>query len=99
MVSWAQANMSEAEIDAYNTAVNSTNPDVIKMAVMGLKGRYEATNGAEPALVSGDLGGVTGAVFESWAQVREAMRDPKYAKDPAYRREVEQKLGRSNPIN
>ena len=30
-------------------------------------------------------------VFESVAQVTEAMNDPRYAKDPAYRKKVEDK--------
>lgn len=98
MVTWAATNMTQAEIEAYDKAVNSTNPDVIKMAVMGLKGRYETVNGSEPQLLSGDVGAVSGAKFESWAQVREAMRDPKYSKDPAYRAQVEAKLARSTPI-
>ena len=98
MAAWASANMTEAEIEVFNKAVNATNPDIVKMAVMGLKGRYEADNGSEPQLAGGDFGATTGSVFESWAQVREAMKDPKYSKDPAYRRDVEQKLGRSNPM-
>lgn len=98
MTQWATANMSEAEIDAYNQAVNSNNPDVIKLAVNGLKGRYQAANGSEPNLIGGDQGEASGSVYESWAQVTQAMRDPRYSKDPAYRRQVEQMLARSNPI-
>jgi len=98
MTQWATANMSEAEIDAYNSAVNSNNPDVIKLAVNGLKGRYQAANGSEPNLIGGDLGETSGGSYESWAQVTQAMRDPRYAKDPAYRRQVEQTLAKSNPI-
>lgn len=97
MTAWAATNMTPEEIASYDKAVNSTNKDVVKLAVLGLKGRYEAANGSEPNLEGGDLTG-SEAVYESWEQVREAMRDPKYAKDPAYRRQVEQKLGRSNPI-
>lgn len=98
MIQWATANMTDAEIDTFNKAVNSTNPDVVKLAVTGLKGRYEASNGSEPDLAGGGFGAADGPSFESWAQVTEAMRDPRYAKDPAYRRGVEQKLARSNPI-
>ena len=36
--------------------------------------------------------------FESWAQVTEAMRDPRYDKDEAYRRKVEQRLAVSQNI-
>ena len=34
--------------------------------------------------------------FKSWAQVTEAMADPKYAKDIAYQQEIKNKLQNSN---
>ena len=37
-----------------------------------------------------------GDQFKSNAQLVEAMNDPKYENDPAYRREVMEKLERSN---
>lgn len=98
MVQWAAANMSAAEQAAFNTTVSSSSADQVKFAVAGLKARYEAVNGSSPDLTGGE-GSTSGAeVFESWAQVKEAMKDPRYAKDPAYRGRVEQKLGRSNPV-
>ena len=36
--------------------------------------------------------------FGSVAQVTEAMNDPRYSKDPAFRKEVEDKLARSSVI-
>ncbi|MFZ9656653.1 MAG: capsid assembly protein, partial [Limnohabitans sp.] len=36
--------------------------------------------------------------FESTAQVVEAMSDPKYQADPAFRRKVQEKLARSNVL-
>ena len=36
--------------------------------------------------------------FESIAQVTEAMSDPRYDKDPAYRASVEKKIARSSVI-
>lgn len=98
MIDWAKANMKPAEIDAFNKAVEGNDVNAIQFAVSGLKARYEAVNGTDPKLVGGGNSPTTGDVYESWAQVKEAMRDPRYAKDPAYRSKVEQKLGRSNPI-
>lgn len=98
MVGWAKANMSPDEIATFNMAVGSNNVDAIKLAVLGLKARYEGANGSEPDLIGGNQGNASGDVFESWAQVRAAMSDPLYKKDPAYRSKVEAKLGRSNPI-
>ena len=36
--------------------------------------------------------------FESMAQVVAAMQDPLYASDPAFRKQVEEKLSRSNVV-
>lgn len=99
MVQWAQANMKPAEIEAFNSVVGGSDADKIQFAVSGLKARYEAVNGSDPTLMGGNTNVATGDVFESWAQVKEAMRNPKYASDPAYRSKVEAKLGRSNPVH
>lgn len=94
---WAATNWSEDQIQAYNQAVNSNKADVISNAVMGLKAAYDAANGSEPNLINGDTNDGVGPVYETWAQVTEAMRDPRYAKDAAYRRQVEAQLARSTP--
>lgn len=96
MVNWAKANVPEADLKAYNDAVSSGNKEQAALAVQGMYARYQAANPAEPNLVQGQTNGNSGDVFENWFQVQEAMRNPLYAKDPAYRAKVEQKLGRSN---
>lgn len=94
MAEWAAANLSKAELDAYNEAVDSGDMSVVRSAVMSLAFRYQRDAGRDPNLVGGNSGGMTG--FESLAQLTAAMKDPRYNTDPAYRREVEQKLARSN---
>lgn len=91
---WAVANLSEAELEAYNKAVDSGDMNTVRSAVMSLAYRYQRSVGREPSLVGGSNGGLTG--YESLAQLTAAMKDPRYQSDPAYRREVEQKLARSN---
>jgi hypothetical protein len=98
MVQWATTSMSPAEINAFNAAVNGSDADQIKFAVSGLKARYEQVNGSEPNLMGGQQSTNTGDTFDTWFKVKEAMRDPRYSKDAVYRRGVEEKLGRSNPI-
>lgn len=99
MVTWAKANLSPAEIDAYNTAVSSGNMDQAKLAALGLKMKFEKANGSDPQrLLGGDTTAQTSDVFESVAQLKEAMKDPRYKNDPAYRAKVQQKLGRSNVL-
>lgn len=94
MAEWAVANLTQAELDAYNEAVDSGDMSVVRSAVMSLAFRYQRDVGRDPNLVGGNSGGMTG--FESLAQLTAAMKDPRYTTDPAYRREVEQKLARSN---
>ena len=96
MVDWASKNMTEGEKQAYNKAVNSGEMDTVKLAVNALKGQFERANGVEPKLVTGKAQPTVEQGFESWAQVTEAMSNPKYAKDIAYQNEVKNKLANSN---
>ena len=92
MMDWAKENLTQEEIQAYNTTVNTQDVATVKLAVSGLKARMG--NNSEPTFVQGKTG--TGpAAFESWAQVTQAMADPRYSKDPAYQKEVSDKLRRS----
>lgn len=94
MVQWAATNMSAAEQDAFNTSVVGT-PAQMSQAILGLKSRYEGSMGRDPVLLAGQQGGTPAseAPFASRAQVTEAMNDPRYKKDPAYRAMVERRIG------
>ena len=95
MAQWASKNMSDGEKKAYNEAVNSSNMDTVKLAVDSLKAKYQAANGTEPNLVQGKATPVAEQGYDSWAQVTEAMADPRYAKDPAYQAAVKAKIANS----
>ena len=95
MSDWAGNNLSETEKQAYNTAVNSKDLEAVKLAVVGLKARYAQATGSEPTLVEGKASPSAEQGFASWAQVTQAMSDPRYAKDPAYQAEVKSKLANS----
>ena len=95
MSEWAGQNLSETEKTAYNSAVNSKDLEAVKLAVVGLKARYSQATGSEPKLVEGKSSASGEQGFQSWAQVTQAMSDPRYAKDPAYQTEVKNKLANS----
>jgi hypothetical protein len=96
LTEWAAANLSEAEVNAYNEAVNSNDLGKVQQAVLGLKARHEARVGFEPKrTVSGNAKPVVD-VYESVAQLTADMANPLYGKDPAFRAKVEAKLARSN---
>ena len=63
---------------------------------MALKSTYLENTGSEGDLLTGSSAKETKDVFQSQAQVVEAMSDPKYDRDPAYRKSVMEKLERSN---
>ncbi|MBX6334403.1 capsid assembly protein [Candidatus Saccharibacteria bacterium] len=94
MKEWAAANMDPAEIERFNRAVASEDMTVVENAVLGLAFRYQQEAGRDPKLIGGGNAGES--AFQSVAQLVEAMKDPRYEKDPAYRKQVEQRLARSN---
>lgn len=98
MTEWAAGNIPEAEIDAFNSIIETGNVTSIKMAVEGLKARYERAVGTKGRLLQGDTTGPAGGAFRSVAEIVAAMKDPRYAKDPAYRKDVEQRVALSNAL-
>lgn len=92
IANWAKANLSKEEIDVYNEALRSPGS---KFALDNLKAKFEAAVGSEPALLGGSKA-APGNVFRSTAELTAAIGDPRYAKDPAYRQDVQEKLARSN---
>ena len=96
MTTWAAENMEADEIAAFNRIVQGSNDGAqIRLAIAGLYAQYTASEGREPQLLGGKPSSNSGSKFESTAQVIEAMNDPRYATDPAYRKAVEKQLSRS----
>ena len=95
LIEWAGDNLSDAEIDTFNDLLGSGNVAAVKMAVSGLAAQRGAGQAQEPERTI--AGGTPPAAdkFENWAQVQEAMSDPRYYKDAAYNAEVVAKIGRS----
>jgi len=95
LTGWAKDNMPTKELELYNSMVAGST-DNAKMAVEWLMSKREATEGSEPRLVQGKPQGITRDTFRSTEQLVAAMKDPRYKSDPAYRSDVEAKVGRSN---
>jgi hypothetical protein len=96
MIQWAGANLPPEEIEGFNQIINTQPMSAVKMAVAGLHARYTAVEGREPKLIGGRASKGSSDKFESTTQLVEAMSDPRYSKDPAYQRKVQEKLGRSS---
>ena len=95
LTDWAKANMDTNELNLYNSMVE-TGTDNAKMAVEWLMSKREAAEGVEPNLVTGKAKAASKDEFRSTNEVVAAMKDERYGKDPAYTKDVELKLGRSN---
>lgn len=95
MIGWASQNMTEQEIELYDSIMERGDPAAAYFAVQALAYRYQDSNGVEGSLVQGKSPS-TGSGFRSQAELVQAMSDPRYDSDPAYRQDVSRKLERSN---
>jgi hypothetical protein len=95
---WAADALDADDITAFNSVMDSGDLGAMKLALAGLKAQYDAENGSEPKLLTTDNSASSADVFRSSAELTAAMKDPRYARDPAYRRDIEQKLARSNNV-
>ena len=80
----------------YDAVMEQGNPLACFFAVQALKYRYDDASGVDGQMITGKAPSTRGDQFKSQAQVVEAMSNPKYDKDPAYRREIMEKLERSD---
>ena len=95
LTSWAAENLSETKLDAFNDMIDRGNSTAIQIAVAGLRAEYEAQEGYEGRMLTGKSAPAADG-FRSQAEVVQAMSDPRYDRDEAYRQDVYDKLERSN---
>ena len=93
---WASEALSEVELEAFNTTVDSGSLAQIQMVMAGLQARYQAENGYEGTQLQGKAPSNSRDTFRSQAEVVEAINDPRYDRDPAYRNDILMKLERSD---
>ena len=96
MLNWARTNLSQEEISAFDSIVNTGSVGAIRIAAAGLKAQYDAANGVEGTMYTGKAPKSNGDVFRSQQELVRAMSDPRYDNDPAYRQDIIEKLDRSD---
>tara|TARA_R100001463_G_scaffold8407_2_gene25778 strand:+ start:94 stop:876 length:783 start_codon:yes stop_codon:yes gene_type:complete len=96
MMSWAQQNVAEQEVNMYDAVMEMGNPMAAYFAVQALALKYQDQSGRDGQLLTGKAPKSTGDSFKSQAELIKAMEDDRYNDDPAYRQEVQAKLERSN---
>lgn len=95
MLGWAGENLSEAEIDMYDDVMDSGDPAACFFAVQALMARYGDSTGVDGELLTGKSPSSVAQGFRSQAELVQAMSDPRYESDPAYRSDVINKLENS----
>jgi len=95
LTAWAKTGLTADEQTAFNRAVTSGDRPQMKLAVAGLKSRYEQNFGTTPNLAQGTAGTASGDVYASAREMTTDMKNPLYKTDAAYRARVEAKIGRS----
>ena len=95
LVEWAGNTLPQNEIDSFNRALESPNNQDGLFAIKSLHAQYQLANNT-PNLIQGSTGTSGSDGYKSLIQMSEAMRDPRYNSDPAFREEVTRKLEASN---
>ena len=96
MTEWASSNLSEQEIAMFDKVMDFGDPNAAYFAINSLAQRYQDAVGFDGKLLTGKASSSNKAGFRSQAEMIEAMQDPRYDRDPAYRQEVMQKLEASD---
>ena len=96
MLRWANQNLNEQEVKMFDQVMEQGNPLAAFFAVRALSYRYTDARGYEGKMLTGNAPKQSGDQFRSQAEVVQAMSDPRYDKDSAYRQDVMKKLERSN---
>ena len=99
MLQWAGTHLDQQQIDLYDSVMQKGDPAACYWAVQALAFRMAETEGWTPQdFLSGSTPQQRADVFRSQAEVVEAMSDPRYDRDPAYRQDIMEKLERSNDL-
>ena len=92
LLGWAKDNFSQQEIDMYDNIMDSGNAEAAFFAIQALALRYQDSVGTEGELIQGKAATDSSQGFRSQAELVQAMNDPRYERDAAYRTDVMRKL-------
>jgi hypothetical protein len=96
MINWAGQNLSQEEVGMYDSVMGKGDPNAIFFAVQALNNKYNDAVGSDGQLLTGRGSNAADNSFRSQAELVAAMNDPRYDRDPAYRRDVIGKLENSD---
>ena len=96
MIDWAGNTLSQDEIEMYDAVMATGNANSIYWAVQALNNKYTDAVGSEGPLLTGRGSAESNTAFRSQSELVQAMSDPRYDNDPAYRADVMAKLENSD---
>ena len=99
MLQWAGANLNQQEIDMFDAVMQRGDALGAFFAIRSLAYRYNDAAGYEGKMLTGNAPKTSGTQFRSQQEVIQAMSDPRYESDPAYRKDIMDKLTRSPKVN
>lgn len=96
MLKWAAGSLEQKEIDMYDAVMERGDPNSVYFAVQALVARYNDATGTDGKLLTGKGSADKQTGYRSQAELVQAMSDPRYETDPAYRNDVIQRLEQSD---
>ena len=99
MIDWAQKSLNEQEVKMFDAVMERGDPLAAFFAVRSLAYAYNDAIGYDGNMVQGKAPRQSNDQFRSQQEVVRAMADPRYEEDPAYRRDIMEKLERSPNVN
>ena len=99
MLQWAGANLNQQEIDMFDAVMQRGDALGAFFAIRSLAYRYNDAAGYEGKMLTGNAPKTSGTQFRSQQEVIQAMSDPRYESDPAYRKDIMDKLTRSPNVS
>jgi hypothetical protein len=97
MIDWAGQNFSKEEVQMYDSVMAKGDPNAIFFAVQALNSKYTDAVGNDGQLLTGKRSAAQqDAQFRSQQELVQAMNDPRYDRDPAFRDDVMRKLQNSD---
>ena len=99
MIDWAQKSLNEQEVKMFDAVMEKGDPLAAFFAVRSLAYAYNDAVGYDGNMVQGKAPRQSNDQFRSQQEVVRAMADPRYEEDPAYRRDIMEKLERSPNVN
>ena len=99
MLEWAGANLNQQEIDMFDAVMQRGDALGAFFAIRSLAYRYNDAAGYEGKMLTGNAPKTSGTQFRSQQEVIQAMSDPRYESDPAYRKDIMDKLTRSPNVS